>query len=83
MGQITIQGIDPDIEQKIRWGAKRNGQSINQFLKGIIHQEFGKGRRKPRANSIKKLAGGWCKNQADVFETSISACEQIDEDMWR
>lgn len=83
MSQITIRGIDPDIEQKIRWGAKKNGQSINKFLKGIIHKEFGKGGRKPKANSIRKLAGGWSKVEADAFESSISACEQIDEDMWR
>lgn len=83
MGQITIRGIESHIEQEIRRIAKMNGQSINQFLKEIIHKEFGVGKRRPRANTIKKLAGGWRQADADAFESSIRFCEQIDEEMWR
>ena len=83
MGQITIRGIEPHIEQKIRQIAKMNGQSINQFLKEIIHKEFGVGKRPSKANSIKKLAGGWSQADANAFESSLSFCEQIDEEMWR
>lgn len=83
MPQMTIRGIAPETEQKIRQIAKSSHQSINQVLKGIIHKEFGKQGRKPRAESLKKLAGGWSKKDASDFILSIKSCEQIDEEMWR
>lgn len=83
MQQITIRGIEPEIEQKIRRIARENRQSINQVLKEIIQKEFGKGKLKPRASSLRQQAGGWTRKEAAEFETSIRSCEQIDEDMWR
>jgi hypothetical protein len=83
MQQITIRGVSPEIEQKIRQIAKSNRQSINQVLREIIHKEFGKPGLKPRAASIKELAGGWSKKEASDFNISIQSCEQIDEDLWR
>lgn len=83
MQQITIRGITPEIEKKIRQIAKSNHQSINHVIKEIIHKEFEKQGHKPRAASLKKLSGGWSTKDAVDFELSIKSCEQIDEDMWR
>jgi hypothetical protein len=83
MQQITIRGIAPEIEKKIRQIAKSNRQSINQVLKGIIHKEFKKKERKPNASTLKELAGGWSKKEAAAFNLSIKSCEQIDEAMWQ
>jgi len=52
-------------------------------IKEIIHKEFGKRGIKPRADSLKELAGGWSRKDASDFELSIKSCEQIDEDMWQ
>lgn len=83
MQQITIRGIEPEIEKKIRSIARHRQQSINQVLKEIIHKEFGASHTAPKAASIKELAGGWSRKDADEFEHAIKSCEQIDEDMWR
>lgn len=83
MQQITIRGITPEIENKIRQIAKSNHQSINQVIKEIIHKEFGEKSYKPRAASLKELSGGWSPKDAADFELSIKSCEQIDEEMWR
>lgn len=83
MQQITIRGIAPEIEQKIRQIAKSKHQSINQVLKEIIHKAFEKKGRKPKAESLKELSGTWSKSEASDFNLSIKSCEQIDEDMWR
>ena len=83
MPQMTIRGIAPETEQKIRQIAKSSHQSINQVLKEIIHKEFGKQGHKPRAASLKEQAGVWSKKEAADFNLSIKSCEQIDEDMWR
>jgi hypothetical protein len=83
MQQITIRGIEPEIEEKIRRIARQNRQSINQVLKDIIRKEFGGGQCLPRAATLKQLAGGWSRDEAAEFERAIESCEQIDEAMWR
>jgi hypothetical protein len=83
MQQITIRGIAPEIEKKIRQIAKSNHQSINQVLKGIIHNEFKKKEHKPKASNLKELAGGWTQKEAAAFNLSTKSCEQIDETMWQ
>lgn len=81
MQQVTIRGIDPEVEKEIRKIARENGKSINQVIKEIIHKEF-KGRSAP-ASSLKKLAGGWDNDQAAEFYRAIESCEKIDEEMWK
>ena len=81
MQQITIRGIDAEIEKEIRKIAQQHGKSINQVIKEIIHKEF-KGREAP-ASSLKELAGGWDRDEANEFERAIASCEQIDEGMWK
>lgn len=83
MQQMTIRGIEPEIEEKIRKIARQNHQSVNQVLKDIIRKEFVADRRLPRAATLKQLAGGWSRKEAAEFNLAIESCEQIDEDMWR
>jgi len=82
MRQITLRGIEPGVERKIREIAKADQKSINQVIKAIIHKEFGGQDHRARASTIKELAGGWTPEDATEFENSIRSCEQIDEDMW-
>jgi len=81
MQQITIRGIEPKIEQKIRKIAKDSHKSINQVIKEIIHNEFK--RSASPASSLKELASGWSEKDVAEFERSIKSCEQIDEAMWK
>ena len=80
MQQITIRGLEPQIEQEIRKMAKNSHKSINQLIKEIIYKEFK--RAQPPAASLRRLAGNWTKKEAMEFERSISTCEKIDEDIW-
>jgi hypothetical protein len=83
MQQITIRGLSPEIEQKIRRIASENHMSMNQVLKEIIHKEFSVGKRGPKGESLRQLAGGWSQKKADEFNLAIQSCEQIDPEMWR
>jgi hypothetical protein len=84
MAQITIRGIDPQIERKIRRMAKKSGKSLNRVILDMIYQHTGlsKKDKKPPADSLRKLAGGWSEKDALEFLESIKSCEQIDEEMW-
>ena len=81
MQQITIRGLDREVEKEIRKIASHSQKSINQVIKEIIHKEFKKD-EKP-ASSLKQLAGGWSRKEAADFETAIQSCKQIDEEMWK
>jgi len=59
MSQITIRGMDPAIERKIRQIAKNKGKSLNCVILDMLYQSAGlhKQGRQPAAYSPKKLAG--------------------------
>jgi len=84
MTQITIRGIDPEVESKIRRMAKKSGKSLNRVVLDMIYQCTGlnKKNKRPEAESLRKLAGGWGEKDATEFLESIKPCEQIDEEMW-
>jgi hypothetical protein len=84
MAQITLRGIDPEIERKIRMMARKSGKSLNRVVLDIIYQHTGinEKSKKPAADSLKKLAGGWSEKDELEFLESIKPCEQIDEEMW-
>jgi hypothetical protein len=82
VSQITLRGIDPEIEQQIRQMAKERHQSLNVVLKEIIRQSLKKGRPKPTAGTLESLAGGWTEQEASDFMKAIESCEQIDMEMW-
>jgi len=75
MGQITIRGMNPEMEQKIRRNALASGKSLNSILLEMISVQTGfKGKREnPHKESLLKLAGGWCKKDADEFMESIKS----------
>ena len=82
MRQITLRGMDPEVEHKIRRIAKKTGQSLNRVILDMIHQHTGLNEKKPLAASLKELAGGWSDEDATEFFDAIKPCEQIDEEMW-
>ncbi|HDZ23108.1 MAG: hypothetical protein JRJ86_23355 [Deltaproteobacteria bacterium] len=84
MTQITLRGMDPEIEREIRRLARKKGKSLNRVILDIIYTHTGlkRGGKRPPANSLRALAGGWSEKDASEFLASIKSCEQIDEEMW-
>jgi len=85
MTQITLRGMDPEIERKVRRLARKRGQSLNRIILDMIYNHTGlkKEDKRPLADSLRTLAGGWNKEDASEFLESIKSCEQLDEEMWR
>jgi hypothetical protein len=81
MRQITLRGMDPEVERTIRRMAKASGKSLNRVILDMIHQYTGLNKNPPAA-SLRELAGGWSDEDAVKFLDSIKSCEQIDEEMW-
>ena len=85
MSQITLRGMDSEMEQAIRKKARRSGKSLNRIILDIIYEHTGykKGKKAPPADSLRKLAGGWSEKDASEFLTSIKSSKQIDDEMWK
>jgi hypothetical protein len=81
MSQITLRGLDSKTERELRRLAKKTGKSLNRILLDIINNSGGS-KKKPPAESLRRLAGGWTESEASEFNESIKICEQIDEAMW-
>jgi len=84
MAQITLRGIDPKIEHEIRKIARMTGKSLNRVILEMIYNYTGFTKREipSRADSLRRLAGGWSDKEASRFFDSIKSSEQIDEGMW-
>ena len=84
MTQITLRGLEPEIEREIRKEARKSGKSLNRVILDMLSRTTGaKGRVRPRVNSLGTLAGGWSEKEAGELIESIKSCEQIDEGMWK
>jgi hypothetical protein len=85
VGQITLRNMDPRVEEEIRRMAHKTGKSLNRVIVDMIYEctGFTDEAKKPRADSLRKLAGGWSDTEAAEFMESIETCERIDEDMWK
>jgi hypothetical protein len=85
MAQITLRGMDPEMEQEIRRMARNSGRSLNRIILDMIYESAGfkKKVKRPPADSLRKLAGGWSERDAAEFLESIKSCEQIDKEMWK
>ena len=85
MSQITLRGIDEEVEKRIRRMARKKGKSLNKVILEMIYQHTGhkQGSEKPTGKSLRKLAGGWSRKQAETFFEAIKSCDQIDEAMWK
>lgn len=85
MAQITLRGMDPEIERDIRRIARKRGKSLNRVILDIIYEKssYKKSRKISPADSLRTLAGGWSEKDAAEFLESIKSSERIDEEMWR
>lgn len=85
MAQITLRGMDGEVEKRIRRLARQKGKSLNRVILDMIYQCTGQKKKAEdsRDESLRKLAGGWSPKQGEEFLESIKSCEQIDEGMWK
>ena len=85
MAQITLRGMDGELEKRIRRIARQKGKSLNKVILDMIYQCTGQNKKAEasREESLRRLAGRWSPKQGEEFLESIKPCEQIDEDMWK
>ena len=67
MRQITLRGMDPEVERTIRRMAKTTGRSLNRVILDMIYQHTGKKKRKQKSTggifekTCRRMERGGCR----------------------
>ncbi|MFO8085749.1 MAG: antitoxin [Desulfobacterales bacterium] len=85
MKAITIRGIEPEVAEKLKQTANRQGKSANKLILDMIKKELGFEKEKQfsrQYNDLDELFGRW--DEAEFREISgiIEQERNIDPDLW-
>ena len=85
--QITIRGLDPETEKRLRELARRRRISLNKAAKLLMRkgaglQEDNSG-HEVVGNALDSFIGSWTQRGETEFLDSIRDVEQIDADFWQ
>ena len=85
MKPITVRGIPPDIEKKIRKEAQQKKLSMNKALLSILHKSVGTPEKDKKIlfHDLDHLSGVWKKEEAEVFAKTLASQRTVDEDLWK
>ena len=85
--QITVRGLDPETEGRLRDLARRGHMSMNRAAVMLIRKGAGmlpEGEGPETVgSSLDSFVGTWSPQQEQEFLRSIRDMEQTDEDLWR
>jgi hypothetical protein len=83
--QITLRGLEPALEKRIRELATRGGISLNQAALILLRQgaEISREKRASvRSDGLDRLFGLWTKQEADQFDEFMKDNDHIDPSFW-
>jgi hypothetical protein len=84
MKNLTIRGIDPELDRALRSKSKNKKESINQTVLKILKNAFGLS--KPvifkTYDDLDDLAGTWSEEDESYFNEQIKEMRKIDRDLW-
>ena len=87
MHQLTIRGLDEELERRIRQLAGREGISLNRAVLRLLRRGAGLGESndKPEivGDSLDHLIGTWTAEEAAEIDRSLEDFSRIDEETWR
>ena len=87
MDQITIHGLDGELEEVVRKLAERDGTSLSHAAFELLR--IGAGLAKPAREqpnvgpSLDRYIGSWTSAEADEFDAAIEEFETVDETSWQ
>lgn len=82
MKNLTLRGIEPELETELRALASRESRSLNATILDVLRRALGVGRGKTAHTDLDRLAGGWTQEELEGFLERTRPFEQIDEELW-
>jgi hypothetical protein len=85
MKAVTIRGIEPEVSEKLKLTAAKQGKSVNQLTIEIIKESLGlkKGKKYSREyDDLDDLFGKWSEDEFKEISSKITEERQIDQNLW-
>ena len=84
MKAITIRGIDPAIDSRLRKKAEESGDSVNTTILKLLRKALQINREKPfpEYHDLDYLAGTWDEKERAEFEKLQYGFTKTDNDLW-
>ena len=86
MKAVTIRGIEPEVSEKLKLTAAKQGKSINQLTIDIIKESLGLKKEKKYSreyDDLDNLFGRWSEDEFKEIHAKIAQERQIDQDLWK
>lgn len=83
MSSMTMHGIEPDLDRRLREEAAAKGLSLNQTLKKLLSSSVGlDGVAMDYRKDYMEFFGVWSEADEAAFNAAVSSCNQIDPEDW-
>lgn len=86
MNQLTVRGVDDELNVIMRRLADQEGISLNQAALRLLRKGAGltdnKGNPNAIGASLDDLFGAWSRDEAESFEAALEVFETVDEAAW-
>ncbi len=86
MKAVTIRGVDPELADKLKAVAAKQGKSINQLTLDIIKEGLGCKKEKKFSreyDDLDHLFGRWSEDEFKEIQDEVSKARQIDQELWK
>ena len=88
MNQLTLRGLDGDLERRLREVARQRQISLNKAAIMLLRRGAGLEPDELAAtdvigDTLDHLIGSWTAAEARDFDAAVSCFEQIDEEIWQ
>ncbi len=86
MKVITLRNLSTELRRKLSEKSRQAGTSLAKTVVNLLEERLGIAGMRERSDmddGLDALAGGWSKDQADVFDNSLTQQRAVDPALWR
>ena len=86
MKSMSVRGLDPELEEKLKQFAREEGKSVNQVVIEAMKKQFGLAKERKFTKiyrDLDHLFGRWSQEEFDRIQERIESGRKIDEELWR
>ena len=84
MSSMTMHGVAPDLDRRLREEAAAKGLSLNQTLKKLLATSVGLDKMPAdRGKDFLEFFGVWSDVEAAEFDAATADFERIDPEEWK
>jgi len=87
MAELTVRGVDPELERRLEKLAEREGIPLEKaaldLLRRAAEQEAPAAPPGKIGHALDEFFGDWSEEEAREFMEAVEVFEQVDESLWK